>query len=261
MRLITLLPLPLALAAMAAIKPPSAMGTANDPFVGKWRLDVSRSTIVDDMRVQAVGANKYAFNFEGGPTETVVADGTDQPAMPGTTLSVKSGAPRKLTVVRKQDGRTMLSADWTLSPDGRTLHDDFTSFQPDGSNATTRYVYRRISGSSGFAGAWESTTKPVGLKVELAIKRDGDNGLLIATGGSDKKIVFDGRDHPVSGTKDGSILSGRRTGARMMEYTEKSGGKIQRVHRFEASRDGRTFTEILSIAGQKTPDVLIFARE
>ena len=24
---------------------------ANDPFIGKWRLDVSRSTIVDDMRV------------------------------------------------------------------------------------------------------------------------------------------------------------------------------------------------------------------
>ena len=259
MRLITLLAL--AVAATAAIKPPSALGAANDPFVGKWRLDVSRSTIVDDMRVQAVGPNKYAFNFERAPTETVVADGTDQPGLPGTTLAAKAESANTFTVVRKQGGHIIVSAHWKLSPDGRTLRDAFINLQPYGSKVTVDYLYRRMAGSSGFAGVWESTTKPVGLKVELAIKRDGDDGLSIATGGSDKKIVFDGRDHPVPGAKDGSSLSGRRTGARMMEYTEKSGGKIQRVHRFEASRDGRTLTQILSIAGQKTPDVLIFTRE
>ena len=33
----------------------SNLWTANDPFVGRWRLDVSRSIIIDEMRVQVVG--------------------------------------------------------------------------------------------------------------------------------------------------------------------------------------------------------------
>jgi hypothetical protein len=71
----------------------SGFWTAHDQFVGKWKLDVSRSIIVDQMRVQSVGPNRYAFNFEGGPTETILADGTDQPGLPGTTLSVRPRMP------------------------------------------------------------------------------------------------------------------------------------------------------------------------
>src|SRR5574340_357005 len=155
----------------------SGFWTAQDPFVGKWKLDVSRSTIVDQMRVRSVGSNSYAFNFEGGPAETILADGTDQPGLPGTTLSVKAEGARTLKVVRKQDGRVVVSATWKLSDDGRTLHDAFTSVQPDGSTLTVDYVYRRMSGTSGFAGAWESTTKPVGVKLELGIEAYDSRGL------------------------------------------------------------------------------------
>jgi hypothetical protein len=148
----------------------SGFWTAHDPFVGKWKLDVSRSMIVDQMRVQSIGPNRYAFNFEGGPTETILADGTDQPGLPGTTLSVKAEDARTLKLVRKQDGRIVVSATWKLSEDGRSLRDAFTNVQPDGSTLTVNYVYRRMSGTSGIAGAWESTTKPVGLKFELGIE-------------------------------------------------------------------------------------------
>ena len=248
-------------AAFAGIVLAQPVLAAKDPFVGKWRLDVSRSTIVDDMRVEALGANKFAFNFEGGPTETILADGTDQPALPGTTLAVRAQDPHTMTVVRKQGGQTIISALWKLSPDGRTLRDSFTGVQPDGSSATTEYLYKRMAGMSGFAGVWESTTKPRGLKVELGIEPYGENGLSFATAGSEKKVVFDGRDHALPGAKDAATISGRRRGARGMEYMEKSGGKVERVHRFQASRDGRTLTETLVIAGQMAPDLLIFERE
>jgi len=234
---------------------------AHDPFVGKWRLDVSRSTIVDAMRVEAVGPNKYRFSFEGAPAETIVADGTDQPGLSGTTLSVKAVDARTLTVVRKQGGRVVISAAWKLSPDGHTLRDAFSSVQPDGSKITVDYVYRRMSGTSGFAGAWESTTKPVGLKVELKIQPCDDKGLSFVSPGSDKSVTFDGRDHAVPGAKDGLTLSGQRRGALALEYTEKTQGKVERARQFELSRDGRTLRETLRTAGQTTPDVFVFARE
>ena len=234
--------------------------TASDPFVGQWRLDVSRSTIVDEMRVEAVGPNTYRFIFEGGPAETVLADGTDQPGLPGTTLSVKTEGARTLMVVRKQDGRKIVSATWKLSQDGDTLRDAFTSLQADGSSLTVNYLYRRMSGSSGFAGTWESTTNPIGLKLELGIQAYENSGLSFVSSGSEKRVIFDGQDHPVPG-KDGLTLSGCRNGARAMGYTEKNGGKVERVRQFALSRDGRTLTETFRGAGQRTSDVLVFERE
>jgi len=234
---------------------------ATDPFVGKWRLDVPHSRIVDDFRVKALGSNRYAFNFEGSPTETIVADGTDQPGLPGTTLAVKAVDAHHFTVVRKADGHVIVSAVWNLSPNGRTLRDDFTNVQSDGSRATTHYLYKRLSGGSGVAGAWESTTPPTGLRIEIGFAPTSGNGLSITTPGGDKKLVFDGRDRAVPGAKDGATLSSRRLGSREIEYTEKLGGKAQRVHRFEMSADGKSLREILTAAGQATPDLLVFTRE
>lgn len=239
----------------------SSLWTANDPFAGKWKLDVSRSVIVDQMMVEALGPNKYRFNFEGSPAETIVADGTDQPGLAGTTLSVKADGPRRLLVVRKQGGHIIVTATWTLAQDGSTLHDAFTSTQPDGSELTVDYLYRRISSGIGFSGAWESTTEPVGLKVELGIESYDDNGFSFITSGSAKEVIFDGRDHAVAGTDGGPTLSGRRSGMRTMEYEEKNRGKVERLRKFELSTDGRTLTETVRIAGQTTPDVLVFERE
>jgi hypothetical protein len=238
----------------------SGLWTAQDPFVGKWQLDVSRSMIVDQMQVQSVGPNRYAFNFEGGPTETILADGTDQPGLPGTTLSVKAGDDRTLKVVRKQDGRIVVSATWNLSEDGRTLRDAFTSVQPDGSTLTVDYVYRRMSGTSGFAGAWESTTQPVGLKLELGIEPYDRKGLSFVTPGSVKSVTFDGRDHAIPGAKEGLTASGQRLGPRAMEYTERNRGKVERTRQFALSPDGRTLTETLRTTGKATPDVFVFER-
>jgi hypothetical protein len=247
----------MAVASLAA----ATFWTANDPFVAKWRLDVWRSQIVDDMRVQALGSNKYAFNFEGGPQETVVADGTDQRGLPGTTLAVKAEDARTMSVVRKQGGRVIISAEWKLSQDGRALRDAFTSERADGSKMTVDYVYRRTSGTSGFGGSWESTTKPVGLKLELEIRPYPSRGLSFISGGSDKNVTFDGRDHAVPHASDGATLSGRRGGARTMGYLEKSLGKVQRVRQFALSRNGRRLTETLRTPGQSTPDVFVFERE
>ena len=65
-----------------------ALRAADDPFVGKWRLNPSKSTLTGQMKVQAAGANKYALIFSGTDAETIVADGTDQPGLFGTTVSI-----------------------------------------------------------------------------------------------------------------------------------------------------------------------------
>lgn len=62
---------------------------ATDPFVGDWKLNASRSKLTDVMKVESLGTSKYAFDFIGdGKGEAIVVDGTDQPGIFGTTLSV-----------------------------------------------------------------------------------------------------------------------------------------------------------------------------
>jgi hypothetical protein len=50
-------------------------------------------------------------------------------------------------------GRTLLTGDWTLSEDGKTLNDAYTEYAPDGSKSSfLPYVYERTAGSSRFRG-------------------------------------------------------------------------------------------------------------
>ena len=72
-----------------------SLRAADNPFVGKWKLNGSKSRLPDEMKVKKVSANKYAFAFEGGDfAETIVADGTGQPGVFGTTFSVTNRKSR-----------------------------------------------------------------------------------------------------------------------------------------------------------------------
>src|SRR4029077_199835 len=139
----------------------SSVWAANDPFVGKWKVNPSKSKLNDEMKIEVAGANRYAITFVPGQVETVVADGSDQPGTDGTTLSVTMKGPNSWEVVRKMKGRTLIMAHWTLSEDGKTLNDAFTQYLPDGTtlfsqslpNGSTLflpYVYERTAGNSGF---------------------------------------------------------------------------------------------------------------
>jgi hypothetical protein len=239
----------------------SVLWTANDPFVGKWKLDIFRSLIVDQMQVEVAGPNKFTFRFEGGPPETIAADGTDQPGYAGTNLSVTRNGARGLNVVRKKSGHVLLTAIWQLSQDGQSLRDDFTNVNSDGSTFTIRYLYRRKSGTSDFAGLWESTTPPVGLTYELQIQPYGGQGLSFIVQSAVKNVTFDGRDHAVAGPVEGASVSGRRPSERAIEVTNRVGGKISDKRTYRLSNDGKTLTVTVHPSGQTTPNVLVLARE
>src|SRR5580658_8151020 len=123
---------------------------AESPFIGEWTLDSSKSRMPDEMKVQSKGGNQYAFDFGGG-AENIVVDGTDQPGIRGTLLSVKVEAADTWIVERKKDGRLLLKATWKLAKDDSTLTDYYREFESDGSTVSMDYTYQRTGGGSGFA--------------------------------------------------------------------------------------------------------------
>jgi hypothetical protein len=241
------------------------MWAANDPFVGKWKLDPAKSNLSDEMKVAAAGDNRYTFDFGAGQTETIVVDGTDQPGLFGTTLSVTADAPDTWKVVRKKDGRTMLTGIWKLSADGKTLTDTFRANQPDGTLTSLDYVYTRATAGSGFVGTWQSTSEKINSSFEIEIQPYGGDGLSFVTPAqkTTKSLKFDGKDYPSQGPNvlSGSASSAHRVNERHLEMTDKVEGKVIDTQQVEVSPDSNTLTMTVQPVGQSKPNVLVFDRE
>jgi hypothetical protein len=247
----------------------STLGAANDPFIGNWKINPSKSKLTDEMKVEAVGANKYTFTFGPGQVDTIVADGSDQPALQGTTLSVTVKGPNSWEIIRKMKGRTLLTAYWTLSEDGKTLNDAFTQYLPDGltlfsqplpngSTLVLPYVYERTAGDSGFTGTWDSESAKASPRIKLAIQPYEADGLSFKRSDEEmaKRIKLDGNDHPdldSNGGDKGTAYSGRRVNERSLEITEKSKSKITGTRQIEVSGDLKTLTVTVHLVGQNRP--------
>ena len=244
----------------------TGMLSAKDHFIGKWKLNPFRSKLTDEMKVESVGGNKYAFDFGSGNTETIVADGKDQPGIFATTLSVTVESPNTWKVVRKKDGQTVITASWRLSEDGGTLTDHFTGIQSNGTTFSLDYVYKRTAGTTGFAGTWESKSEQVNSVYELLIQPYESDGLSFVSSAEEitRNIKFDGKDYQTVGPNlpTSFASSGRRLNARTLRLTDKIDGKILNTQRVELSSDLKTLTITVYRAGQSKPrNILVFDRE
>jgi hypothetical protein len=235
---------------------------ATDPFVGDWKLNLSKSKLMDVMKVESLGGNKYAFDFGGG-AEGIVVDGTDQLGVYGTMLSVTVEGPDTWKVVRKRDGHTLLTATWNLSKDGNTLTDNYTEFPPNGPSSTVKYVYNRTAAGAGFAGIWESTM-PMTSAIVIQIRPYEGNGLSFIRSPEDvRNLKFDGKDYPVEGpgTAKGATSSARRLDERSLELIDKVNGKVTKTERRELSPDLKTLTRTVRRVGQRDPNIFVFERQ
>ncbi len=222
----------------------SPLRAESDPFVGQWKL----IKLNDQMKVTKVRANTYAFDF-GGAVETIVVDGTDQPGYAGTTLSVAADGPN-WKVVRKKGSRVLLTATWSLSKDGNSLKDDFTSFSKNGSPSNVKYLYARRAAGSGFAGTWVSATAATNSGITLEVRPYDNKGLsfIIPSASQTLNVKFDGS-------------SARRLDARTVEIIRKSKGKITQTRQIVLSPDLKTLTMTVHMVGKEQPYIYVFERQ
>ena len=239
---------------------------AGNPFIGEWTLDPSKSRLPDEMRVESEGGNRYTFDFGGG-VESIVVDGTDQPGLDGTLLSVSSEAPDTWIVERKKDGRLLLKGTWKLSRDGSTLTDYFRGFESDGSTLSMDYVYQRAGGGSGFAADWQSIKETMNSAFLIQVKEFQGDGLsfffITPSQKKTKNVKFDGNDYPNEGPNAGRGASSsvRRVDKRTLVITDKTDGKVTDTEAIGLSADLKTLTITMHVPGRDKPNVMVFERK
>ena len=238
---------------------------ATDPLAGNWKLNPAKSKLTDQMTVMEAGPNTYRLNFSGDNTETIVADGTDQPGLFGSTFSITVLSPHRWKMVRKTGGNVTISAIWELSEDGNTLTDHYTGYRADGSTSNLLYVYTRSEGGSGFTGTWESTEEQVSSSFEIQIQAYPGDGLsfIYPAQKMTRNIKFDGKDYAADGPNlpAGFATSGKRLSGQSVELTDKINAKVYDTQQVEVSPDGRTLTITTQSPGRRKPNIQVFERE
>jgi hypothetical protein len=258
--------LAIGLAAISTTLAASTLLTASNPFVGDWKLDPTRTKLTDVMKVERLNSNKYTFDFGVGSRETIVIDGSDQSGVSGTTLSVSVERPGAWKVVRKKDGRMLLTANWKLSKDGNMLTDNFNQISPNGATSMVDYVYQRKGEGSGFAGTWVSTSAVVNFVYVLQIRPYEEDGLSIINSSSQltKNMKQDGKDYPNTGANAAVVAASslRRLDEHTLELTDKkSDGKVYDTQQIKLSSDLKALTISIHAAGQDEPNVFVFERQ
>src|ERR1700722_20014924 len=255
--------------ALVSISTALATGTlwaANNPFIGDWKLDPARSKLTDVMKVKRLSSNKYAFDFGEGSPEPIVIDGTDQSGVSGTTLAVIVERPDAWKVVRKKEGRVLLTANWELSKDGNMLTDNFNASSPNGSTSTVDYVYQRKGEGSGFAGTWVSTSEVVNFVYVLQIRPYEEDGLSIINPSSQltRSMKQDGKDYPNTGASAAVLAASsvRRLDEHTLALTDKkSNGKVYDTQQMKLSSDLKALIVTVHTAGREEPNILVFERQ
>lgn len=242
-----------------------SLQAANNPFVGKWKLDQSKSKLAGErLKIQNLGGNKYSIGF-GEISDTIAADGTDQPVHFGRTESITRQGSNVWKIVTKQDGRTLSTSTWSLSPDGKTLNVHGTDTFADGSTSTSQVVAKRIAGTSGLPGTWESTSLKIGSPEEFEIQPYENDGLSLVTPAEKDTLSmkFDGKDYREVGPNValGSASSGRRVNGRTLEVTDKVKGQVMDTTQFKVSPDGKSLTLTVHEKGQSKPLTIVYDRE
>ncbi len=242
-----------------------SVALAADPFVGKWKMNQSKSKVTGQQRkIEALGGNKYRFT-SGEISDTVIADGTDQPIHFGRTRAITEEGPNAWKLVDKKDGRTLGTGTWTLSQDGSTMNLDVKGTLPDGSSFHDQGTRKRIAGTSGFAGTWEDTNVKFGSPFEFEVQPYEGDGLTLFFPAVKGKLSmkFDGKDYEETGpyAAPGSTSSGRRLNERTLEFTDKVRGKVIDTALLKVSPDGKTLIYTVHVKGQSKPLTFVYDKE
>jgi hypothetical protein len=232
----------------------STLWAADDPFCGKWKLNMEKSTFTgDQIEIQDLGGNKYKWTV-GNVTDTMTYDGTEQPVHFGRTISMAPEETNSWKMVIKKDGRVLSSMTHTISDDGKTQAIKGTETKPDGTTSDFDVVWKKTGGGSGWNGTWEEAKVKFTSPDEWDIEAYEGDGLTFNTPAYQDvlSMKFDGKDYEEKGpdVAPGSASAGKRVNARTLDVTDKVKGEVMDHTKFEVSPDGKTLTLTIRETGQ-----------
>jgi len=233
----------LLLAALCA----AVVARAQSPFDGTWRISPAQTKFT---------TKPFTFYTSDGwyhcvsctPAYDIQTDGQDHPVQGHDydSFSVTLVNPHEIKGVAKKNGKTIWEVTGTLSADGKTLTDTYTSYPMNGGEAVHETeTYKRIGSLSAGVHATSGNWQPLkftGSENDLVFtcKTSGDEFTMTDPTGDSYTAKFDGNDYPYKGSYDTDSVSLKRIDARTIEETDKLNGKVQDTQKMTVAPDGKS---------------------
>ncbi len=243
----------------------STLFAADASFVGTWKLNPGKSHFNGlQEKIEDMGGGKYQFAF-GDDVQTITMDGKDHPTKYGDMWSVTKTGPNSWKSVHKRNGKVTSTATWTLSDNGNKFTSVIDGTRPDGSKLHNVFETKRIAGTSGLAGTWESTKFQINSPAAMQIASWNGDGWTISVPADKERLdlKFDGKEYPDKGPRvaKGTTASGKQIDAHNVEITTKLKGKTQYTEHMKLSADGKTITSTLHFPGVPKPEIDVYERQ
>ena len=225
----------------------SATVLGQTPFDGSWMVKLDTAKLPTKPDTYLLNKTMYEC-LTCVPKVTVKANGSDQKVTGHPyydTIAVHVINASSVEIIEKKDGKVMSTETETVSPDGKTLTDkgtDTTGTKPVTWETTSTRVSAGPAGSNALSGSWRTekinSVSSNGLFVTF---QSTANGIKMSDqNGRSYDARFDGNDYPVLGDPGHTRVWVKRFGSRMIEETDKRGGKIVGVYHMTVSTDGNS---------------------
>jgi hypothetical protein len=248
---------------VAAVLAAGSAQAATSPFAGSWKMDLARSQLTGDTVTYT--ATAAGFESSGGAvTYKFAIDGKDYPTLGDRTTAWSKAADGGWDMTTKASGKVLSKAHRTLSADGKKLMTTYTEYRPDGTTATEKDVYERVSGTTGLAGKWKDIkVDAVADAITIAIPSPGSFRLedpiykQVITGKTDgSPVTVTGPTIP-----PGASATFKANGANEWDYAYILKGKAITHGVMKVSADGKTLSDTSWAPGKEAEkSVSVYAK-
>lgn len=161
------------------------------------------------------------------------------------TISARIVDDRSVEFTFKKAGKVVSRSKETVSPDGRTMVEEFTN-SSESDPVVGKAAFIRVgdapAGSHALSGKWQMRTiKNATEAGTLTTYRSVAGGLKIISGGQSYDVRFDGKDYSVAGDADETV-SMKLIDDSTIEETDKHDGNVMTIVRMIVSKDGQSMT-------------------
>lgn len=222
------------------------------PMLAQTRFDGTWKMKMDTLRFSGppeeyLIANAVYQCLSCVPKVDVKADGTDQSAAGHEnyydTIAIRILDDRSVNFTFKKLGRAVALSKETVSPDRRTMLEEFQNLGGKES-VTGKAGFIRVgeapAGSHTLSGKWQMRSIRNDTQAgTLTTYRSIPNGLRISDGSDSFEAKFDGKDYPL-GRDWLTTVSLTLVDENTLEETDKHLGEIMTVSRMTLSKDGKT---------------------
>lgn len=215
-----------------------ALGWAQSPFDGTWKIDASTAQFPQKPDVYVLQNDMFECKTCVPPIR-IKADGQWQkveghPYM--DMMMVKVVDDKHVEQATQKNGKPMGSEKDTLSGDGKTMTIDWIdTSSPVGKDVSGKTTLMRVAagpaGAHAFSGSWRAE-KVADMSAEgltFTYKSTQDGMEFSNMTGQSYTVKYNGGDVPIKGDPGNTMVSLKKLGANSLEETDKRDGKVVSV--------------------------------